>query len=207
MHDPRGKVAVGLGFAVSETGADHLTAVHDPLLARAESVTFQGARALGITEPMPVHELSERKARAYAITENWSSFERAVGLCYFGPAPRSYIQVDDVVGAVQAASGWDVDKEELLRIGERATNLARAFSIREGFGRPDDTLPERLFGPLHGGAQSGRAMPRDDFERTLTQLYLLKGWDPVSAAPTRVALERLELGWVADLLEAGAAIR
>ena len=32
MHDPRGKVAVGIGYALSETGADHMTAAHDPLL-------------------------------------------------------------------------------------------------------------------------------------------------------------------------------
>ena len=37
---------------------------------------------------------------------------------------------------------------ELLRIGERATNLARLFNVREGFSGADDTLPERLFQPL-----------------------------------------------------------
>ncbi len=30
MHDPRVKVGVGIGFAVSTYGADHMTAVHDP---------------------------------------------------------------------------------------------------------------------------------------------------------------------------------
>ncbi len=29
MHDPRGKVNVGLGYAISEIGADHLLVAHD----------------------------------------------------------------------------------------------------------------------------------------------------------------------------------
>ncbi|MGB9846575.1 MAG: aldehyde ferredoxin oxidoreductase C-terminal domain-containing protein, partial [Desulfotomaculales bacterium] len=66
------------------------------------------------------------------------------------------------------ASGWDVDIPALLCIGERATNLARIFNLREGFSRKDDTLPERLFQPSQGGPLAGRSVPRDDFERALT---------------------------------------
>ena len=67
---------------------------------------------------------------------------------------------------------------EVLQIGERATNMARIFNLREGFSRKDDTLPERLFQPLENGALEGHAMPREEFEQALTHLYQLKGWDP-----------------------------
>ena len=33
-------------------------------------------------------------------------------------------------------------------------------------------------------------------------LYELKGWNPVTAAPTRDRLRGLQIEWVADLLEA-----
>lgn len=201
MHDPRGKVAVGLGYAVSETGADHLVAFHDPILVNPESVGYKGAQPLGITEPMPARELSRRKAAAYAIFENWSSLERTIGLCYFGPAPRSFIQVDEVVAAVRAATGWDVTVADLLQIGERATNLARIFNVREGFSRADDTLPPRLFDPLEGGPLTGVAYPRDDFEAALTALYEIKGWDPETTMPSREKLRELGIEWAADLLE------
>ncbi|MBI3732288.1 MAG: aldehyde ferredoxin oxidoreductase, partial [Chloroflexi bacterium] len=135
--------------------------------------------------------------------ENWSSAEKVIGLCYFGPAPRSFIQVDEVVQAVRAATGWDFTAEELLRVGERATNLAHTFNIREGFSRKDDTLPERLFAPLQNGALAGVAIPRDDFERALTELYRLKGWDPQTGAPTRERLRALDIEWAADLMGAG----
>ena len=200
MHDPRGKVGVGLGYAINEAGADHLTAVHDPMLANPDSLSFKGAQPLGITEALPPRELSARKAANYALMENWNSFERAIGLCFFGPTPRSFIPVDDVLTAVTAASGWEISAEDLLRIGERATNLARLFNVREGFTRRDDTLPERLFQPLENGALAGVAIPREEFEQTMTALYQLKRWDPLTTVPTRERLAELGLEWAADLV-------
>ncbi len=200
MHDPRGKVGVGLGYAISEIGADHLTAAHDPMVANPDSIGFKGALPLGI-EAVPARELSARKARNYAILENWNSAEKVVGLCFFGPAPRSFIQVDEVVGVMHAATGWDVTVQDILNIGERATNLARAFNIREGFTRKDDTLPERLFQPLENGALAGVAIPRTEFEQTMTDLYRQKGWNPETGAPTRERLRDLGIEWVAELLE------
>ena len=202
MHEPRGKVGVGLGYAVGEAGADHLVAYHDPALASPESVSFKGAMALGISEALPPRELSRKKAINYALLESWSSAGKTLGMCYFGPAPRSFIQADDVVAAVRAATGWDVTVQDLLRVGERATNLARVFNIREGFSRKDDTLPDRLFEPLEGGALAGVGMSREEFERTLTDLYEIKGWDPVTSAPTRRRLQELGIEWAADLIGA-----
>ena len=200
MHDPRGKVGVGLGYAINEAGADHLTSTHDTVLANPDSVGFMGAAPLGI-EAMPARELSERKARNYFIVENWVSAEKVTGLCYFGPTPRSFIQVDEVVNALRAATGWDVTAQEVMRIGERATNLARAFNIREGFTRKEDVLPERLHQPLENGALAGAAISKTEFENAMTHLYRLKGWDPETTAPTRAKLRELEIEWVADLLE------
>ncbi len=200
MHDPRGKVGVGLGYAVCETGADHLVSYHDTMIANPDSVPFKGALPLGITEAMPARELSCRKASAYALLENWSSLGKVIGLCYFGPAPRSFIQVEQVQSAVQSATGWDISIADLLQIGERATNLARIFNVREGFSREDDTLPERLFMPLENGALNGIGISKTDFDLALTDLYRVKGWDPISAMPTRQRLADLSIEWAADLL-------
>jgi aldehyde:ferredoxin oxidoreductase len=201
MHDPRGKVSVGLGYAIGETGADHLYATHDTMLVNPESVSFKAAIPLGV-ESLPARELGDRKARNYAILENWTSFGKVTGMCFFGPAPRSFIAVDEIVQLVRAVTGWDADLDELLRIGERATNLARAFNVLHGFSRKDDVLPRRLFEPLPCGPMEGVAISKPDFERTMGTLYELKGWDPATARPTRDRLRGLEIEWVADLLEA-----
>ena len=196
MHDPRGKAMVGLGYAVSESGADHLVTIHDTLIQNPDSVGFKGAQALGIQHALPAGLLNDEKVANYFICENWVSLEKVLGLCYFGPAPRSFMQVADVVALVRAATGWDVDLQELLRVGERATNMARVFNTREGFSRSDDRLPARLFRPLEGGVLAGVSISKVDFEQALTELYRLKGWDPASGAPTPEKLQSLELGYL-----------
>jgi aldehyde:ferredoxin oxidoreductase len=197
MHEPRGKVGVGLGYATNEAGADHLVGFHDPIFVNPESVGFKGAMPLGITEPAPARELGGSKVANWYTGERWNSAEKVLGLCFFGPAPRSFIQVADVVDAVRAATGWDVTVDELLDIGERAVNLARLFNVREGFNRADDRLPDRLHGPLEGGPLTGVSIDRDAFEDAISALYTLKGWDPSTGAPSAERLERLGLAAVA----------
>jgi aldehyde:ferredoxin oxidoreductase len=195
MHEPRGKVNVGLGYAVSETGADHLVAIHDTMVQNPSSVPFQGAMDLGITQALPARDFSSEKVRQYFIFENWVSLGKVIGFCYFGPAPRSFIKIENVIAAVNATTGWGLELADLMKIGERATNLARLFNVREGFSRQDDRLPERLFTPLQAGALTGVALSRDEFERALTDLYVLKGWNPDTGAPLPERLEQLGLGW------------
>ncbi|MCI0476174.1 MAG: aldehyde ferredoxin oxidoreductase C-terminal domain-containing protein, partial [Anaerolineales bacterium] len=160
----------------------------------------KGGASLGI-EAAPPRELSERKVRNYYLVENWTSAEKVTGMCFFGPAPRSFIQIDELVNALRAATGWDITLDDVTRIGERATNLARAFNLREGFTRRDDVLPERLHQPLENGALAGVAIPKAEFEQMMTRLYQLKGWDPQTTMPTLEKLRELGIEWVADVLE------
>jgi len=201
MHDPRGKYNVGMGYAISEIGADHLVVAHDPTLANPDSTPFKNARSLGITISQPARSLSDEKMKHFFILEQLTSLEKVIGYCFFGPAPRSYIHPDEVLLSINAATGWNLSMEEALMIGERATNLARVFNAREGFSRKDDVLPERLYQGLENGALQGEAMPRDEFKKALTILYGLKGWDLETGNPTRERLEDLSLDWAADLLE------
>ena len=198
MHDPRGKTAVGLGFAISEIGADHLVSYHDTMFTNPESVALKGAKPLGITDALPAVDLSDKKVNMYFLGENWSSFEKSIGFCYFGPAPRSFIQVEDVVNAVNYATGWNISVPELLKMGERATNLARIFNLREGFTPLDDQLPMRLFTSFDAGALAGTTIDSREFETALKILYEVKCWDSSSGAPSLEKLRELEIEWAAD---------
>lgn len=200
MHDPRGKYNVGIGYAISEIGAEHLVVPHDPALANPDSISFKNSLPLGIMHAQPVRSFSIEKMRHFYILEQLTSLEKVIGYCFFGPAPRSYIHPDDVLLSINAASGWNLKMEEALVIGERATNLARVFNAREGFSREDDTLPERLFQGLEIGALQGEAISRKEFEEALTTLYGLKGWNPETGNPTPERLEQLSIGWAKDHL-------
>jgi aldehyde:ferredoxin oxidoreductase len=199
MHDPRGKVAVGLGYAVSETGADHLVSIHDPALSKADSFTFQAAKLISdLVVPLPPTELSDQKVAQYFLFENWVSFEKSVGLCYFGPAPRSFMLAPDVLAAIRFATGWDATIEECLSAGERGTTLARLFNLREGFTPADDTLPPRIFSPLENGPLCGKGISREEFAHAIQKLYELKKWNLVTGIPLAEKLEELGLTWAVD---------
>jgi aldehyde:ferredoxin oxidoreductase len=200
MHEPRGKYNIGMGYAISEIGADHLVVTHDTMLVNPDSLSFKNSQALGIRNAQPARSLNDEKMEQYYILEKWNSLEKAIGFCFFGPAPRSFIHPLEVLASVNAATGWDMSMEEALQIGERAINMARVFNAREGFTRQDDRLPERMFQALENGALIGQSMQHEEFEHALTQLYGLKGWDPETGTPDRKKLEELSLGWAADLL-------
>jgi len=201
MHEPRGKYNVGMGYALSEIGADHLVLAHDTMLTNPDALPSQNARFLGIENALPAKAFGEEKTRQYFILENWNSFENVVGYCFFGPAPRGFIHPNDVLASVNLATGWDLTIEELLKIGERAVNMYRLFNVREGFSSKDDILPERIHQPLENGALEGQFIDRDAFLEARSQLYAIKGWDHKSGIPTRERLESLSLGWAADLVD------
>jgi aldehyde:ferredoxin oxidoreductase len=198
MHEPRGKYNVGMGYAVSEIGADHLVVAHDTMFTNSDGLPFKNAAPLGIKKAEEARSLNEEKIHQYFILENWNSFENVVGYCFFGPVPRGFIQTEDVVASINLATGWELTIEDLLKIGERAVNMYRLFNIREGFTSKDDDLPKRFFEGLENGALKGKSIDHDMFIDARARLYALKGWDPATGVPTRQRLESLSLEWAAD---------
>jgi len=87
------------------------------------------------------------------------------------------------------------------KVGERVNNLAKAFNVREGFTRADDTLPERLMTePLKSGASKGQMISKADLDQMLDEYYTLRGWDVKTGMPSREKLTDLGLAYVADTL-------
>jgi len=58
MHEPRCKAGLGLGYAISPTGADHCHNIHD---TGYEARIGSGPKAMGIMEPLPSQDLSAAK--------------------------------------------------------------------------------------------------------------------------------------------------
>ncbi len=196
MHEPRWKQGLGLGYMLSDTGADHNHNFHDNLYTK-ETRTFRRARALGILEPLPVNDLSPAKVRLYHYVSTWRLLLNSLGLCLF--LPYEYHQVRDLVNAV---TGWNTSLWELLKVGERSHVLARAFNALEGQTVEDDHLPRRFFSPLGADtpALEGVAIEEGRLRKALITYYGMAGWDPATGTPTRERLEELDIGWVAEEL-------
>ena len=194
FHEPRLKRGLGLGYAVSPTGADHQHNIHDTDYLTTGQI--HSIKSLGVLEPVPLEDLGPRKVRLLVYHSIWHSLNNCLVTCQF--VAWTPPQTVDIVNAV---TGWETSVWELIKVSERAINLARVFNIREGFTAEDDRLPERFFQPQTSGPLSKTALDKVEFDKAKRIYYRMMGWDSDTGIPTREKLEELDVGWAADLLE------
>jgi aldehyde:ferredoxin oxidoreductase len=125
-------------------------------------------------------------------------------VCNFAFIPRSITTLSELISLVKGITGWETSLWELVKAGERAINMARAFNVREGFSRRDDALPERFFQPLEGeGPLKGFHIDRNGFQEALDLYYGMMNWDAEKACPTRAKLIELDIDWVWNCMREG----
>ncbi|MGQ9585599.1 MAG: aldehyde ferredoxin oxidoreductase family protein [Anaerolineae bacterium] len=199
MHEPRAKASLALAYSLSPTGADHLEAPHDVQLKEGHP-SFDTFRLLGVNDPMPADELSERKTKAFhALQYLWGLFN-SVGMCVFCVKPLGPMTLPEMVELVNASTGWDTTLEELELVKDRHTTLARLFNLREGMTRADDALPPRMFEPIQSGPLKGSRLSPEAFRQALQAYYREAGWDE-NGIPTEGTLHRLGLDWAKPILD------
>jgi len=199
MHDPRLKTGVGLQYALSDYGADHMKAAHDPFFKDQDSVGVKEMKELGILEPVSPTDIGEKKVALFKLLDiYWTVFD-ILGVCDFGYVPRSVGTMEELLEIIRATTGWETTWFELMKLGERSINMAHIFNHREGFTSKDDTLPEVFFRDFKGGPLNGKfAIHKEDFQKALRLRYELMGWDPNNGIPTPAKLIELGLDWLID---------
>jgi aldehyde:ferredoxin oxidoreductase len=197
LHEPRVKFGLGIGYAVSPTGADHMHNFHDVDYVTEESIS--DLKGFGILKPLPAKDLSPAKMRLASILIPWSTLANVICCCSFVFASMPRRKVQEVVEAI---TGWDTSLYELHQAGERAYSLARLFNAREGLNTDGDRLPARFFEAFREGPSAGNALPREQFERARMWFYEMMGWDQVTGAPTECKLHQLGVGWASQWPEA-----
>ena len=195
MHDPRGKVGLGIGYAISPTGADHVHNMHDTQFA-TEGSDLDGLRELGVQEPLPSLDLSPAKVRMFQCVSNWVHFKNCAHICMF--IPFNHSQIKDIVNG---ATGWNTSVFELMKVGERALALARVFNAREGYTAKDDIIPERFYETFTSGPLKAKKINRETMHQAIQTYYKMAGWDPERVVPTAEKLQELDLGWVVKELD------
>lgn len=191
-HMPQIKKSLALIYSVNPYGADHESTEHDG--------SYQGfphrMEQLGLTNPQPAEVLNEEKVRFTIIMERFFSFLNSIGVCLFvwGPGWQLY-DPDQTLEMVNSVTGWNIDINESLSIGERSINMMRIFNLREGLTKSDDHLPEKLHIPLRGGVSDGLVITRDELENAITNYYYLSGWDQLGVPP-KDKLSELGLDWI-----------
>jgi aldehyde:ferredoxin oxidoreductase len=183
-HDPKLGFHYGTTYRLDPTPARHTQGsegLHPPgLIPKFDRKSFAG------------------RGEAHKIGSNFNHVLNCVGMCQF--MYMSLPTVDAVTDFMSAVTGWDVTTDELLKTGERISDLRQAFNIREGLNPLQFKVPDRLLGrpPQEEGPLAGVTVDED----TLVKEYLsAMDWDPKTAKPSKKRLQELGLEDVARELE------
>lgn len=186
MHEPRGKVGLGLSYALSPRGATHLEGLHDTMLEQ-DSPTPE----LGVASRYDRFSLAG-KARLVVLYEDLRSFVNSLVLCVFTTketGPRyNFPRIRELLFY---ATGMEIGPEEMPRIGARNFALMRLYSGLGGHTSVQDGLPKRFHEPLPRGGSAGRPIDPELFQKEIAEYYRVRGWD--ERGPTQETLRRLGL--------------
>ncbi len=186
MHDPRAYFSWAPTYATSPRGACHL---HGPAMMFDIGLTMIEG---GINEFSMRFDNFNKGLSAKVAQDMGNVLESAV-LCYFTVFPVIFLGIlSRVSDALQLATGESYTVQELYRLGERVSNLQRAFNNRCGTRAEEDTLPPRLLEPFREGEAKGKV---PDIAAHLKDYYRVRGWT-TDGKPSQETLEKLGLGWV-----------
>jgi aldehyde:ferredoxin oxidoreductase len=104
------------------------------------------------------------------------------------------ITLEHLADLFSALTGWEVSGEDLMTVGERVLNLQRMFNIREGLGRKDDIVPERIKRqPAFGYYEKETQCAIRDFDGMMDEYYEIRKWDKKTGMPSQEILKELGL--------------
>ncbi len=183
-----------LGYATATRGADHLRGgvlLPSTGLPKLKQLLGEEGAARLSKEPRS----TEGKGVFLALDQNFVAFHNSLGICTFVVGGfRGGMMPDALAEIFSAATGVDVSDDDLMKIGERIHNVEKAFNIREGLRRKDDTLPPSFF--IEGQAPKGPPGPtgvsQAKFQEMLSEHYRFRGWDD-DGIPTKKKLADLGL--------------
>ncbi len=184
-YEPRGAKCLGFNYATSNIGASH-------------GYGYAPQEVFGSPIPRQVDRFAEEENADIVIFNQNGRAMREVGICCSFAALWGWIPVllDKLL---VAATGIDRIAEPgyLQAAGERIVNMERAFNVRNGFRRADDTLPRRILEePLHTKGAPGEGQMIRHLNQFLDRYYALRGWT-ADGVPSPQKLHDLGLDFVA----------
>ena len=140
--------------------------------------------------------------KAIIWAETMISIPDMLGICkYMGIANYEQFNPDNQAKLLSMGLGENVSPDELIAAATRNRNVERAFDVREGLTRKDDTIPKREFNKEIGGRFEGVYVDPDKFEKAKDEYYTLRGWDITTGSLTQETLRGLGLKDVAEALQ------
>ena len=173
-YDPRGMQGQGLLYATSNRGGCHMRG------------NMLGPEVLSL--PRLIDRFANQgKGGIVAVHQNEAAVVDSLVVCRF---TNVAVSCEYFARLLTAVSGIKFSADDLLKVGERVWNIERLYNLREGFGRADDTLPERLLNePVPAGPSQGHTAR---LHLMLDEYYQFRGWNE-QGVPGIPKLKELEL--------------
>ena len=183
-YEPRSLKTMALGLAVSTRGACH---------------NRSSAYEADFSATVDRLEAGRERGRITMEGEDFGAVLDSLIWCKF--LRKAFDDLyEESAEIYQLVTGWEMDADELKLAGERINNLKKAFNIREGWERQDDTLPARVLEePLTDGVARGTGLTPDDLDMMIGAYYEARGWNEDGLIPES---KLRELG-LADVAETG----
>ncbi len=181
MHDARSFSGMAPVYALSPRGACHLQGdMYGVDIGQGAPVE------LGIL-PGERFENSEEKGMITARAQAWRSIYNALTVCHFmNPGASS------IMRALNAATGWDYNLDELMLAGKRIFALKRIINHNLGSTIADDRLPDFMLKSFQEGGTLGFV---PDLKPLLAGAYQEHGWDSQTGLPTAASVEEYGLNF------------
>ena len=201
---PANNVAQGLAYATATRGADHLRGGVSPnrKLGTPHLEENLGSREAVVRLTRDPRSI-EGKGAYLALDQNFRGFINSLELCTSlanGMDDDPELNLVKLAQLVSTATGVEMSGDDLMKIGERISNLEKAFNIREGMSRKDDILPKPFL--VEGEGPKGPiGLDEGKFQTMLDEYYQFRGWDQ-EGIPTRKKLEELGLSDIAEQIGA-----
>jgi len=174
-YDPRGFYGNALTYGTSSRGACH----------NVGGWTIRAELQSGKYDRFAL----EGKGKLVMDTQDNRAYVDSLGLC---TVVRGSLGFSDnpTMEILRIVTGYDFTPE-LIEIGERVYNLERLILNREGVGRREDQLPERIVNEaIPSGPIEGQTLTEGMYNQMLDEYYRDRGWD-ADGAPTAETVARL----------------
>lgn len=182
-HSARGLPGFALGYATGPRGGSH----HD-------------SRPTGERTGILPRETIEGKADYTVKVNHLMVLTDSMIVCHLAESIWGPVEINQVVvDILNTVTGMELTVAEAELTAERIWNVMRAFAVREGLRRKDDSLPKRfLTEPIPDGPSKGMVITAEMLETMKDEYYQIRGWDRETGIPTPQRLLRLDLPDIAE---------
>ena len=174
-HDHRGRWVEMIDTCVSDTST------------LETQMLIKNKKLWNIPDPMDVFD-PEQVVAAEVNSKGSMTISDCLVQCWF----TSFNDTEDQTEAINAATGWNMSLEEVMKVGRRVVNMMRVYNLKAGL-TPDLERPSPRYSsqPVDGPNKDKAIGPH--WEKMLDRYYQLMGWDRKTGMPLPETLKELGL--------------